>query len=95
MQKTTQIFCVPFCMAFLFGKGVHSKMIYDAIVIGGGSVGCATARELSRYDLRLALCEKGEDVCVGTSKANSAIVHAGFDAEPGTKKPISMWPAAA
>ena len=86
MQKTTQIFCVPFCMAFLFGKGVHSKMIYDAIVIGGGAVGCATARELSRYDLRLALCEKGEDVCVGTSKANSAIVHAGFDAEPGTKK---------
>lgn len=86
MQKTTQIFCVLFCMAFLFGKGVHSKMIYDAIVIGGGAVGCATARELSRYDLRLALCEKGEDVCVGTSKANSAIVHAGFDAEPGTKK---------
>ena len=61
-------------------------MIYDAIVIGGGAVGCATARELSRYDLRLALCEKGEDVCAGTSKANSAIVHAGFDAVPGTKK---------
>ncbi len=61
-------------------------MIYDAIVIGGGAVGCAVARELSRYDLRLALCEKGEDVCVGTSKANSAIVHAGFDALPGTKK---------
>ena len=59
-------------------------MIYDAIVIGGGAVGCATARELSRYDLRLALCEKGEDVCVGTSKANSAIVHAGYDPHPGT-----------
>lgn len=84
MQKTTQIFCVLFCMAFLFGKGVHSIMIYDAIVIGGGAVGCATARELSRYDLRLALCEKGEDVCVGTSKANSAIVHAGYDPHPGT-----------
>ena len=61
-------------------------MIYDAIVIGGGAVGCATARELSRYDLRLALCEKGEDVCVGTSKANSAIVHAGFDAPAGSMK---------
>ena len=61
-------------------------MIYDAIVIGGGAVGCATARELSRYDLRLALCEKHEDVCAGTSKANSAIVHAGFDAVPGTQK---------
>lgn len=44
MQKTTQIFCVAcFAMAFLFGKGVHSIMIYDAIVIGGGAVGCATA----------------------------------------------------
>ena len=61
-------------------------MIYDAIIVGGGAVGCATARELSRYDLRIALCEKGEDVCVGTSKANSAIVHAGFDAVTGTKK---------
>ena len=61
-------------------------VIYDVIVIGGGAVGCAVARELSRYDLRVALCEKGEDVCVGTSKANSAIVHAGFDAMPGTKK---------
>ena len=49
-------------------------------------MGCATARELSRYDLRLALCEKGEDVCVGTSKANSAICHAGFDAPVGSAK---------
>ena len=61
-------------------------MIYDAIVIGGGAVGCATARELSRYDLRLALCEKNEDVCAGTSKANSAICHAGFDAPVGSAK---------
>ena len=61
-------------------------MIYDVIVIGGGAVGCAAARELSRYDLRIALCEKSEDVCTGTSKANSAIVHAGFDAVPGTLK---------
>ncbi len=61
-------------------------MIYDAIVIGGGAVGCATARELSRWKLKVALCEREEDVCAGTSKANSAIVHAGFDAEPGTLK---------
>lgn len=61
-------------------------MIYDAIVIGGGAVGCATARELSRWKLKVALCEREEDVCTGTSKANSAIVHAGFDAEPGTLK---------
>lgn len=60
--------------------------MYDAVIIGGGAVGCAVARELSRWNLKIALCERGEDVCVGTSKANSAIVHAGFDAMPGSKK---------
>ena len=59
---------------------------YDAVVIGGGVVGCAVARELARYNLSACLLEKEEDVCSGTSKANSAIVHAGFDAVPGTKK---------
>ena len=60
--------------------------MYDAVIIGGGAVGCAVARELSRWKLKICLAEQGEDVCVGTSKANSAIVHAGFDAVPGTKK---------
>ena len=59
---------------------------YDAVIIGGGVVGAAIAREISRYELSVCLLEKGEDVCSGTSKANSAIVHAGFDAVPGTKK---------
>lgn len=59
---------------------------YDVIIIGGGVVGAATARELSRYELSVCLLEKEEDVCSGTSKANSAIVHAGFDALPGTLK---------
>ncbi len=58
----------------------------DVIVIGGGVVGCAVARELSAYDLDILLLEKEEDVCSGTTKANSAIVHAGFDAEPGSLK---------
>ena len=62
--------------------------MYDVIVIGGGVVGCAIARELSRYRLKLCLLERAEDVCTGTSKANSAIVHAGFDAEPGSNKAI-------
>ena len=62
--------------------------MYDALIIGGGVVGCAIARELSRYQLKLCLLEKEEDVCTGTSKANSAIVHAGFDAEPGSKKAL-------
>ena len=58
----------------------------DVIVIGAGVTGCATARELSRYDLKVTVLEKEEDVCCGTSKANSAIIHAGYDAEPGTLK---------
>jgi len=59
-------------------------MQYDVVVVGAGVTGCAVAMELSRYDLRVAVLEKTEDVCTGTSKANSAIVHAGFDAMPGT-----------
>ena len=58
----------------------------DAVIIGAGVTGCAIARELSRYDLRICILEKEEDVCCGTSKANSAIVHAGYDAVPGTLK---------
>ena len=59
---------------------------YDVAVIGGGVIGCSTARELSRYDMKICLMEKEEDVCSGTSKANSAIVHAGYDAENGSWK---------
>ena len=62
------------------------KMDYDVVVIGGGVVGCSIARELSRYDLHTCVIEREEDVCSGTSKANSAIVHAGFDAHPGSLK---------
>lgn len=60
--------------------------MYDVIIIGAGVSGCAAARELSRYPLKIAVLEKGEDVCVGTSKANSGIIHAGFDARPGSLK---------
>jgi glycerol-3-phosphate dehydrogenase len=59
---------------------------YDVIVIGGGVVGCLTARALSRYQLRVLLLERGADVCSGTSKANTAIIHAGYDAKPGSLK---------
>lgn len=61
-------------------------MDYDVAVVGGGVTGCSIARSLSRYQLRVVLLEKDEDVCSGTSKANSAIVHAGYDPEPGTLK---------
>lgn len=56
----------------------------DVIIIGGGVAGAASARELSRYKLKICVLEKEEDVCSGTSKANSAIVHAGFDAANGS-----------
>lgn len=58
---------------------------YDVIVIGGGAVGCAILRELSRYDLKIALVEKESDVARGTSGKNSGVVHAGFNYTPGSK----------
>ena len=58
--------------------------MYDVIIIGAGVTGAAVARELSRYDISTCVLEKCEDVCEGTSKANSAIIHAGFDAAEGT-----------
>lgn len=61
-------------------------MKYDVAVVGAGVVGALIARELSRTDLRVALLEKCNDVAMGTTKANSAIVHGGFDAANGTLK---------
>lgn len=58
--------------------------MYDVAIIGAGVTGCAIARELSRYQVNACVIEKCEDVCCGTSKANSAIVHAGFDAAEGS-----------
>ncbi len=58
----------------------------DVAVIGAGVTGSAVARELSRYDLEIVVLEKESDVCEGTSKANSGIVHSGYDAKPGTYK---------
>ena len=58
----------------------------DVIIIGAGVSGCAVARELSRYQLDICVLEKESDICEGTSKANSGIVHGGFDAETGSLK---------
>ncbi len=60
--------------------------MYDVIIIGAGVVGSAVARELSRYNCKACVIEKEVDVCCGTSKANSGIVHAGYDAKPGSLK---------
>ncbi len=67
------------------GRG--SEMFdYDVCVIGGGILGCMAARELARFRIRVALVEKREDVCTGISKANTAVVYAGYDNRPGTLK---------
>ena len=58
----------------------------DVIIIGAGVSGCAIARELSRYQMDICVLERESDICEGTSKANSGIVHGGFDAKPGTLK---------
>lgn len=60
--------------------------MYDVAIIGAGVVGSAIARELSKYQVNACVIEREEDVCNGTSKANSAIIHGGFDAAPGTLK---------
>ncbi len=70
---------------------------YDVIIIGAGIVGCMTARFLSRYRLDILLIDREADVCCGASAANSAVVHAGYDPQPGTLKAAmnvlgnSMW----
>ncbi|MCL6547882.1 MAG: NAD(P)/FAD-dependent oxidoreductase [Alicyclobacillus sp.] len=72
--------------------------VYDVIVIGGGVVGNSVLYHLSRFSRWVALLEREPDVCEGTSKANSAIVHTGFDAKPGTlearllAEARAMWP---
>jgi len=70
---------------FLFFSGGGMKM-YDVIIIGAGIIGTSIARELSRYNLKTCVLERELDIAMGTTKANSAIVHAGFDAKPHTIK---------
>lgn len=60
--------------------------MFDVTIIGAGVIGCSIARELSRYKLKVCVIEKASDVAEGTSKANSGIIHAGFDAKPNTLK---------
>ncbi len=60
--------------------------MYDITIIGAGIIGTFIARELSKYDLKILILEKDNDVANGTTKANSAIVHAGYDAEPNSLK---------
>ena len=66
-------------------------MRYDVLIIGGGIVGCALARELSRFRLAVGLVEKEAEVGFGTTKANSGIIHGGHHAGPATLKGRLEW----
>ncbi len=59
---------------------------FDAVVIGGGILGCFVARNLRRWNISTLLLEKEEDICTGITRANSAIVYAGYDNKPGSRK---------
>lgn len=61
-------------------------MRFDVAIVGAGVIGSMICRELTKYKISACLLEKGNDVCVGASKANSGIVHGGYDPEPGTLK---------
>ena len=61
-------------------------VVHDVVVIGGGVVGCAVLRELARYELRLLLLEKESDLAEGVTKANSGVIHSGFNVASGTLK---------
>ncbi|HEY5583894.1 MAG TPA: NAD(P)/FAD-dependent oxidoreductase [Ruminiclostridium sp.] len=63
---------------------VNIDDLFDIIIVGAGAVGCAVARELSRYNLKIAVFEKESDVASATSGRNSAVVHAGFNNKPGS-----------
>ncbi len=60
--------------------------MYDVVILGAGVVGCALAQHMAKYRGSIAVCDRAPDVADGASKANSGIVHAGFDAHPGTEK---------
>ncbi|HEY8805508.1 MAG TPA: NAD(P)/FAD-dependent oxidoreductase [Clostridium sp.] len=60
--------------------------MFDVTIIGAGVIGCTISRELSKYNLKTCVLEKSSDVASGTTKANSAIIHGGFDAKPSTLK---------
>ena len=65
----------------------------DILIVGSGITGTALAREMSRYDVSVLVIDRGADIAEGATKANSGIVHAGYDAVPGTlKAPASSQP---
>lgn len=72
-------------IGLILNKGVNI-IIYDIVIVGAGVIGGMMARELSKYNIKVAILEKENDVSCGASKANSGIIHGGFDPEPHTLK---------
>lgn len=67
---------------------------YDVIIVGSGVAGCCVARELARYNATIAVFEAGIDIADVSTRANSGIVHAGYDPKPGTNKAkYNVWGA--
>ena len=83
---------MPYSIRWLFSNWINevvrklSKRKVDIVIIGGGVIGTAISRELARYELDILLLEKEADLACGTSKANSGIIHAGYNASPATVK---------
>ena len=65
---------------------MDTSKTYNVIIIGAGIAGCCAAREIARYDASIAVLEEGIDIAPATTRANSGIVHAGYDPEPGSLK---------
>ena len=67
---------------------MSNRTQWEAVVIGGGILGCMVARNLRRWNISTLLLEKEEDICLGITRANSAIVYAGYDNQPGSLKAV-------
>ena len=74
--------CVALFLCLIFHRG--GNKVIDVVIIGGGICGASIARELSKYNVEVVVVEKKNDIAAGTTKANSGIVHAGYDPVPGT-----------
>ena len=77
---------LPWADSDYIAQAMEGKRMYDIVIIGAGVIGGMAARELSQYHLSVCLLEKENDVAAGASRANSGIVHGGYDPEPGTLK---------
>ena len=77
---------IIFFFAILVKGGENMIYTTDVLIIGAGITGCAVARELSRYHVSVTVLDSGSDIAEGATKANSGIIHAGYDAVPGSRK---------